>query len=100
MQEKRKSIRRSFERPAWILIGPGATPIEFTFRDLSKAGARLRIAPQQELPDAFALHLSSNGTVARKCIVVWRSEGREEIGVEFTGRLVGASTRVAEMEPA
>jgi hypothetical protein len=100
MQDKRKSVRRSFERPAWIVIGKGSAPIECTFRDLSKAGARLRVTPQQELPHAFGLHLSSNGTVARKCVVVWRSEGRDEIGVEFTGRLVGAGTRAAETGPA
>jgi hypothetical protein len=100
MQEKRKSIRRNFERPAWIVTGPGAAPIQCAFRDLSKAGARLRVPPQQEFPHVFTLNLSASGTVARKCVTVWRSEDREELGVEFTGRLVGAGTRVAETEPA
>jgi hypothetical protein len=99
MQDHRKSVRRSFERTAWIVIGTGTPPVTCTFRDMSKQGARLRVSAEQELPQTFALYLSSNGAVARKCAMIWRSENREEIGVEFTGRLV-AKVPARQVEPA
>lgn len=93
MQDKRKSVRRSFERPGWIVLGGGSQPISCTFRDMSKSGARLRVEPEQSIPPSFVLHLASNGAVARKCVVVWRSEAGDDLGVEFVARRVAPSAK-------
>lgn len=86
MQEKRRNVRRTFEQPAWIVAEPGAEPLPCTVRDVSKSGARLSVPPRSALPPGFVLHLASNGAVARKCLVVWRSQAGDEVGVEFTAR--------------
>jgi hypothetical protein len=88
MQDKRKSVRRVFEGPAWIVTADGAAPIVCTFRDMSKTGARLAVPAQAAIPESFVLHLANNGAVARKCVLVWRSETTGEIGVEFVARKV------------
>jgi hypothetical protein len=100
MHDKRKSIRRSFEGPAWIVTGEGGEPIVCTFKDMSKTGARLAVPPQAAIPESFILYLANNGAVARKCAIVWRSDVGDEIGVEFLARRVLAGGHpVHEAQP-
>jgi hypothetical protein len=99
MHEKRKGVRRSFERPAWIVTEKGAEPINCTFKDLSKSGARLSVVPPTALPQNFVLHMAANGSVARKCVVVWKSETGDEIGVAFVARLVAPGSRPIQELP-
>jgi hypothetical protein len=100
MQEKRKGIRRTLERPVWIVTEEGAEPIQCTLKDMSKSGARLSVvAGQLAIPPSFVLHLANNGAVARKCVVVWKSEAGDEIGIEFVARrVVGAPRPAYEVE--
>jgi hypothetical protein len=100
MQEKRKSIRRTLERPGWIVVGDGVPPISCTIRDMSKSGARLAVPSQSAIPRAFVLHLAKNGAVARKCVLVWKSEATDEIGIEFVARRVSAGPRPVHELPA
>ncbi|MBN8919581.1 MAG: PilZ domain-containing protein [Rhizobiales bacterium] len=90
VQDKRKGPRRSFERPAWIVIGKGdgRERVPCHFRDLSDHGARLMVPPQIALPASFELHFVQNGSVARKCDMMWRSEANDEVGVAFTAKLI------------
>jgi hypothetical protein len=95
MTDKRSSARRGFERPAWAVLAPRGAPQACILRDISKTGARIRFSGGCEIPASFVLHLADNGTVARKCIVVWRSDSGQEVGVEFVARLVAGPARDA-----
>jgi hypothetical protein len=79
--EKRKSARKSLDRVGWIAASEGAEARECRIWDVSQHGARLGFERIHELPDYFVLLLSSDGRVARRCMVVWRSS--DEVGVEF-----------------
>lgn len=100
MHEKRKSIRRTLERPGWIVLADGVPPIACTIRDMSKSGARLAVPAQPPIPHAFVLHLAKNGAVARKCVLVWKSEAGDEIGIEFVARRVTIGPRPVHEIPA
>lgn len=82
--EKRKSLRKSLDRPGWIDAGNGAAASECRVCDVSQSGARLGVARVNELPDFFVLRLSADGRVSRRCMIAWRAEG--EVGVEFVSR--------------
>jgi hypothetical protein len=100
MRDKRNSARRGFERPAWAIFVPRGAPQTCVLRDISKTGARVRFTDAAEIPASFVLHLADNGTVARKCVVVWRSDNGQEIGVEFVARLVTGAARQRVALPA
>jgi hypothetical protein len=82
--EKRKSLRKSLDRPGWIDAGNGGDLRECRVCDVSQSGARLGVVRVNELPDFFVLRLSADGRVARRCMIVWRAE--EEVGVEFVSK--------------
>jgi hypothetical protein len=90
-QEKRKSVRRTLERMAWVQLPSGTAPQLCRIYDMSSMGAR--ISGPDNLPDRFVLLLTPDGSVARKCRVAWRSGN--ELGVEFIAKKVGAATRPA-----
>ena len=103
MQDKRKSPRRAFERAVRADFGDGSPRKSCTLRDISASGARVGFAEPVQCPTEFVLHLSDYGHVARKCVVVWRSETGQEVGVEFVARLVpvtvGADHESVETTP-
>jgi hypothetical protein len=82
-QNKRLNPRRPFRHTAWI-ITKDWEPLECSIEDVSNSGARLK-ATGLKVPEEFSLRLGENGSVGRKCQVVWRSE--DELGVRFTARL-------------
>jgi hypothetical protein len=59
--------------------------------DISRFGARLRLEGTTKLPPTFELWLDDKGTV-HPCRIAWRGIG--EIGVEFAGHPVRATTKV------
>ena len=79
--ELRKTARKPLQGRAQIDAGDGMFLRECTVLDLSDQGARLMIAPLNEVPDEFVLLLSNDGHVRRCCRVVRRSD--QEIGVTF-----------------
>jgi hypothetical protein len=93
MQDNRKDVRRPFERTAWIVPDKGNNLIKCVLKDMSRTGARLCVPPQQAIPQSFVLNLAANGAVARKCIIVWKSEAGDEIGVEFLARRISTVAR-------
>jgi hypothetical protein len=51
-------------------------------RDISTGGAKIVLKNVDELPNAFLLSLSRNGTVRRHCHLMWRDV--ESAGVQFS----------------
>ena len=68
---------------ARLLLGEGTDGIDCAVRDLSIAGAGVRIPPDTELPEAMRLLLIREGLLF-DCEVIWRLDDRA--GLRFTGR--------------
>lgn len=79
--ENRKHRRQTTRIEAIIIDTEGLLVSKCVMVNVSAGGARLRQLESIEVPDKFALLLTSNGTVRRQCEVAWRSE--KEIGVKF-----------------
>ena len=84
--EKRKSKRKPVGQPAWIDLGPGSRIYQCFMKNMSETGARLALS--REAPDQFVLQFSPDGSVGRRCQVIWRSRSGTEVGVKFTARTV------------
>jgi len=85
-KDQRKNRRKLFERRAWVQFEDGTSIEECLLSNLSERGAKLVFKEKKDLPAHFILRLSMDGRVARKCRLAWHSGN--EIGVEFTARLV------------
>lgn len=82
MQEERRHVpRRRTLKGAMIVFNDGRSTIAATVRNLSEAGANLRVASVIGIPDTFVLRLS-DGSI-HTCRAIWRKS--EEIGVTFEG---------------
>src|SRR5262249_17296207 len=79
--EKRRSLRRAINYPAYIDLGDGSPFQECALSDASQEGAQLTVSEPDALPERFILALSADGAALRKCKVVWRTGN--QIGVEF-----------------
>jgi hypothetical protein len=84
--EKRKSKRRQIGQRAWIDLGLGSRVFQCLVKDMSDTGARLAFAVPGQPPDEFVLQFAPDGSVGRRCQVVWRS--RMEVGVKFLARIL------------
>jgi hypothetical protein len=83
--DKRRSRRRSVNRPAKIKFDNRTPPHECVITDISTGGVRLRVVGF-EVPDEFVLLDSRDGNAAEFCYrVVWRQG--EEVGARFVGRV-------------
>ena len=71
-----------------VLILDGEAQRACVLSDVSDTGARIDVAPTEELPELFTLLLSGNGSPRRRCRVVWRQP--TQVGVNFDGRLPAA----------
>jgi hypothetical protein len=85
-EERRKSLRKSFQLPANLLHPDGKPICGCTLRDISETGARLRVGEfgdktNSQLPPKFILAISKSGNVFRRCELVWHN--KNEIGVRF-----------------
>jgi PilZ domain len=81
-REKRKKPRHPMRRAAEVVFGPHEAPVPCVVWDMSDGGARLAIArPMTELPQTFSLVLYKDGSVGRKCEVVWTDT--RYVGVRF-----------------
>ena len=77
---QRRYPRQAVDRPAKIYLGDGEGLV-CRIRDISKGGAKIRIAWAGWLPDTFDLQDSFNQTKREVCIV-WREASY--VGVCFT----------------
>ena len=85
MVDRRKTRRHNLERQVWIEI-QDAVSQPCQLQNISSEGARLSGVSLPEIPDEFCLNFVPDGSVARKCRVVWRDV--QDIGVRFTARRI------------
>jgi hypothetical protein len=78
MDEHRISSRHRVLKAGTIEFS--GSKIDCLVRNISATGAAIEIKTPIWFPDSFTLAIASDGT-ARRCHIVWRSEGR--IGVAF-----------------
>jgi hypothetical protein len=82
--ERRRTLRRSFNRVAKIQLGAGTLPRDCLITDISDGGIRLHVE-NFDVPDEFVLLLFGDGLAGKERAyrVVWRLG--YEIGAEFVG---------------
>ncbi|HEY4201055.1 MAG TPA: PilZ domain-containing protein [Devosiaceae bacterium] len=78
-EERRKTQRHRTLKGALIVFNDGRSTIECTVRNLSEAGANLRVTSVLGVPDTFVLQMSDKTT--RNCRMIWRTT--TEIGAAF-----------------
>ena len=94
--EKRVLPRKHHEQRCWVAAGPTQSLSECFLHDVTNTGAKIVQETECKLPKPFDLYLTSDGTVGRKCEVVWQSG--KEIGVKFVGRAVPLRKSVESVE--
>ena len=80
-KDLRKAPRKPLHYPVWIDLGDGTEHRDGMIYDISKTGAKLTLAGDEQVPDSFVLLLSRDGSVRRHCQIVWRSG--INIGIKF-----------------
>ena len=80
LNERRKSVRYSFNRYARIQAEMAGPSRDCLIVDMSESGVRLH--SEAALPEAFTLVISEAARPRRSCRVVWRLGC--EIGAAFT----------------
>jgi len=83
MPEQRKEARRNVTLQGAMLPYDSSSVIICMIRDLTEAGARLKMAVRSDVPDTFDLLIhTEDGTVRRKrCTVAWKDGN--QVGVSF-----------------
>ena len=77
----RKHARRQFHYSGWIDFEDGSKRQACRFVDVSATGARVAFEKPDLVPPMFTLWLATDGSVRRRCLVIWSSE--DELGVQF-----------------
>ncbi|WP_137151139.1 PilZ domain-containing protein [Devosia sp. FKR38] len=78
-EERRATIRHRVLKGGHVVVNDGFSTFDCTVRNLSEAGARLKLASIIGIPDHFQLLLDDGRSYA--CSVIWRRES--ELGVQF-----------------
>jgi hypothetical protein len=81
LPERRKQFRHRAMKPAMIVFDNGKTRVPCLVRDLTDAGARLKVEPDVTVPEAFELEIGHGGGSPRRAHVVWTAE--RQLGVAF-----------------
>lgn len=79
LPERRKQFRHGAMKPATIVFDNGRTRMPCLVRDLTDAGARLKIGPELDVPESFELEIGHGAP--RRTHVVWKAE--RQLGVAF-----------------
>ena len=79
-EEKRAVPRQRVLKGGRIVINDGFSTFQCTVRNLSPAGAKLKVASVVGIPDTFDLIMDDGRRFA--CTAIWKTEF--EIGVQFT----------------
>jgi hypothetical protein len=79
--QPRKTLRRKLRIPVCLSLETGEHIAVTHILDISKGGAKIKLARTVDLPLQFRLSLSERGGVQRLCRLVWRAA--DEIGVRF-----------------
>ena len=78
--ERRGTIRHRTLKGGRVVTNAGHSTYDCTVRNLSDAGARLRVTSIVGIPDDFELAMDDGRKFT--CHVAWRSE--TDLGVQFT----------------
>jgi hypothetical protein len=81
-QNKRISDRQILSWKCALVTTGGALIAIGAVRDISVTGARVALEDPTIVPDEFVLVFTKNGTVKRKCQIVWR--GKSDVGLLFS----------------
>ncbi len=79
-REQRRAPRLHLGKEGTIKFSARHAPCPCVVRDISEAGARLKVQSVNRVPDTFQLSIEPEDFSA-ECIVVWRAE--TEVGVIF-----------------
>ena len=79
-EEKRAIPRQRVLKGGRIVINDGFSTFQCTVRNLSPAGAKLKVASIVGIPNTFDLVMDDGRKFA--CAAIWKTEF--EIGVQFT----------------
>ena len=77
--ERRATIRHRVLKGGHIVTNAGQSTFDCTVRNLSAAGARVRVASVIGIPDSFELVMDDGRSYA--CQIIWRAE--TELGLAF-----------------
>lgn len=78
-EERRATPRQRVLKGGKIVINNGFSTFQCTVRNVSKAGARLKVGSIIGIPDTFQLVMDDGRKFS--CAAIWKTEF--EIGVEF-----------------
>ena len=81
-QERRAQRRRPVHKNGQIITARSSSTVMCIIRDISEAGARLRMASTASIPETFLLLIKDENVVV-PVERVWSNA--QEIGVKFTG---------------
>jgi hypothetical protein len=70
--EKKRAIRKSVQRGAWIVLDGGFAARPCTVIDLSDSGAKIRTDDPTAVNSKLKLSFSRDGRKGRPCEVAWR----------------------------
>jgi hypothetical protein len=79
-EERRKTPRQRVLKGGRIVVNDGFSTFQCTLRNVSEAGARLKLASIVGIPDSFLLLMDDGRKF--NCTVIWRTA--TELGVAFT----------------
>ena len=86
MYRDKRSLRHNLHKDAWVTLDSGGfAKRECEVLNVSRTGAKLRLAPGVSLPQKFYLTTTQDVRKTQLCRVVW-TDGRL-IGVAFVGVL-------------
>ena len=91
--ERRSEPRQALsQQRAWVVDDIDPTPVAVVVANISKSGANLLASA--EVPKEFALYLTPDGRVQRRCRVIWRDG--DSIGVSIIPDRGGARQPASE----
>src|SRR5687767_9242870 len=74
-QDRRKHVRHEVNYSCWVNAADASKLIEARVRNISEGGMKVVCPSHDEVPDTVDLYMTQDRKVARRCRVVWRSEG-------------------------
>jgi hypothetical protein len=82
MAEKQTRAKRQPVHQDGMIYGlKGAQIAPCRLRNISRTGAQIELHRETELPKTFLLSLSANGSVRRRCTIMWQFS--IVVGVKF-----------------
>jgi hypothetical protein len=84
LANKRVARRTKLHRTGWVSFDRPEAPLECCIVDITDAGAKIELTGTQGFPEVFDLLLTRDGSVRRRCTIVWREV--DALGLRFLNR--------------